>query len=330
MKQGLLLINLGTPDAPDTASIRRYLREFLSDERVIQCWAPLRYLLLYGFILPFRTKKTTQAYQTIWTTEGSPLLCNSQQFIQKLKRTLSEQYTITLAMRYGQPSIQNALYELKDCSDITVIPLYPQYASATTGSTLTAVFKLLSKQTILPSIKTLRDFHNHPDYIKAQAKQIQPYVSTHEFILFSYHGLPINQLLKGDCKTKCQHHCSPSSKSNAGCYRAQCFRTTELLAKQLSLKPEQFTISFQSRLGKTTWIKPYTDETLEALAKQGIKTLAIACPSFVADCLETLEEIGLRARDQWIKLGGDTLTLIPSLNDNDQWIQAFTTMLQQP
>jgi protoporphyrin/coproporphyrin ferrochelatase len=326
MKQGLLLINLGTPDQPDVAGVRRYLRQFLADPRVIDLPLPLRYILLYFFILPFRPKSTAKAYQEIWTPDGSPLLINSQQLVNKLQQRLDANWQVALGMRYGNPSISAALNALSNCEHITVLPLYPQYSSAATGSTLEEVLSLLAVRNNFPSLQVIRDFYKHPGFIAAQAELIKPFLMTHEYVLFSYHGIPERHIKKSGCEKVCQESCPPVTEINQACYRAQCFETTKELAKALNLPKEKYGLSFQSRLGKTPWIKPYTDMILPELAQQGIKRLAVACPSFVADCLETLEEIGIRAQQQWLKLGGEQLTLIPCVNDSPEFVNAVIDM----
>ena len=327
IQKGLLLINIGSPTAPDTSAVRRYLHAFLSDKRVIDLPAPLRYLLLYAFILPFRPRRSAHAYQAIWTSEGSPLIKHSQDLCEKLQKRLGTTYKVVLGMRYSQPSIADALAQLKDCAHITVLPLYPQYSSAATGSAIEKVLHELAPKTIFPSMTILRDFYQHPAFISAQAAKIKPYIAHHDYLLFSYHGLPENQLKKGGCKPLCATNCSPKSALNQGCYRAQCQQTTALLANELGLT--DYATSFQSRLGKTPWIKPYTDIILTELAARGIKRLAVACPSFVSDCLETLEEIGIRAKEQWINSGGEELTLIPCMNADDQWVDAIITIVDE-
>ncbi len=328
MKKGLLLINLGTPNHPDVRSVRRYLREFLADKRVITLPAPLRYLLLYGVILPFRAKQTAHAYQQIWTANGSPLLLNSLALQEKIQTLVNDEYIVSLGMRYGEPSIETALTQLSSCSEITVLPLYPQYSSAATGSSIEKVLTLIAEKNTLPSLRVIRDFHNHPDFISAVTATIKPYLPTHDYILFSYHGLPEQHLIQGGCELRCQSACPPTLNNETSCYRAQCFQTTRSIANQLELNTEQFSTSFQSRLGKTPWIKPYTDEVLSNLANRGVKRLAIVCPSFVADCLETIEEIGIRANEQWLKLGGEQLTLVPCLNDSDLWVTAILKIIR--
>lgn len=330
MKKGLLLINLGTPDNPTPSAVRRYLRAFLSDERVITLPAPLRYLLLYAFILPFRPRQASRAYQSIWTEAGSPLLYHSVHLADKLQKQLGASYEIALGMCYGNPDLSQAMAKLKYCEHLTILPLYPQYASSSTGAALTKAMKILSRQSILPALSIIRDFYRHPAFIDAQAAQIKPYLPNHEYVLFSYHGVPENHILQGPCQTICAHACSNESPLYSGCYRAQCLHTTKLLAKTLNLTEQTYTTSFQSRLGRTPWIQPYTDEVLPKLAAQGIKKLAVTCPAFVADCLETLEEIGIRAKKQWLQLGGEQFTLIPCLNDNALWVKGIQQIIDQP
>lgn len=327
IQNGLLLINIGSPSSPDTSAVRRYLHTFLSDKRVIDLPAPLRYLLLYAFILPFRPRRSAHAYQAIWTSEGSPLIQHSQALCKKLQARLGDGHNVVLGMRYSQPSIADALEQLKDCAHITVLPLYPQYSSAATGSAIEKVLHELAPKAIFPSISIIRDFYQNPAFISAQAAKIKPYIADHDYLLFSYHGLPEQQLQKGGCQPVCTANCPPISSINQGCYRAQCQQTTALLAKELNLT--DYGTSFQSRLGRTPWIKPYTDKVLTELATRGIKRLAVACPSFVSDCLETLEEIGIRAKEQWIEAGGEELTLIPCMNADDRWVDAVVSIIDQ-
>lgn len=330
MKKGLLLINLGTPSAPTTSAVRRYLRIFLSDSRVINLPAPLRYILLYGIILPTRPKQSAKAYQKIWNEKGSPLLVHSTALKDKVQSELGSSWQVELGMRYGEPSIDDALNRMAYCDEITILPLYPQYSSAATGSSIEYTLNKLKQKDVFPTLTIIRDFHNHDHFIKAQANLIKPYQDAHDFILFSYHGVPENQLLTGPCKNLCQTSCSKQSDKYAGCYRAQCHRTTKAITNLLNLSPDSFQTTFQSRLGRTKWIEPYTDEVLDSLYRQGVRKLAVTCPSFVADCLETLEEIGIRLKEQWLSIGGKDLTLIPSLNDDHLFVQAISSMVQNP
>lgn len=327
MKKGLLLINLGTPNSPTESSVKQFLAEFLVDKRVIDLPAYIRYPLVYGTILPFRPKQTAKAYQAIWTDEGSPLLVHSRHLAEKLKILLGDHWQVALGMRYGNPSLEDALADLKHCSELVVLPLYPQYSSAATGSSIEKVLTLLKTNDTLPSLTILRDFYQENAFIQAQAALIEPELASHDYLLFSYHGIPERHLKKTGCQQICTNKCPAINDQNQACYRAQCYATSFQLAKTLDLHEDNYGIAFQSRLGKTPWIKPYTDEILPQLIQKGIKRLAIACPSFVADCLETLEEIGIRAKEQWLNLGGEQLTLISCVNDNELWVQGLSDYL---
>lgn len=324
MRRGLLIINLGTPKSTKISAVRNYLRTFLTDKRVIDLPALLRYVLVYVFILPFRAKRSAQAYQAIWTAQGSPLLYHSQHLAQQVQKELEPNYEVALGMRYGEPSIAAALDALKSCDALTILPLYPQYSSAANGSSIEEAMRIISSWDIIPSLSIIRDFFQHPAYIKAQAQLINEYLPTAEHVLFSYHGIPERQISKNECKSVCREECPVLSKSNQKCYKAQCHQSSRLLANELQLATNQYSTAFQSRLGRTPWIKPYTDEILTTLADQGIKKLVIACPSFVADCLETLEEINIRAKQQWLALGGEQLLVVPSLNAQPLWVKAIT------
>lgn len=330
--KGILLINLGTPSNTSTAAVRRYLREFLVDPRVIDLPALIRYLLLYLFILPFRPRQSAKAYRKIWTKLGSPLLTHSQSLTTALAKQLGDEYRVVLGMRYGQPTITSALAEMKDCEQIIILPLFPQYSSAATGSAIAAALGSLQRQWNIPNIKIISDFHTHPMFIDASARLIKQQVdlSKIEKLIFSYHGLPERHVTKSGCAPSCDKStsCPALTAANHFCYRAQCYATTRAIASQLNLPEEQYAVAFQSRLGKTPWIKPYTDYYLEDLAQQGIKHIAIACPSFTADCLETLEEIGMQAREQWESLGGESFTLVSCLNSDRQWVAALAAFVR--
>lgn len=320
--KGILLINLGTPDDPSVASVRRYLKEFLSDPLVLTLPFLPRYLLLYLFILPFRPARSAKYYRAVWTKNGSPLLHYSQSFTEKLQAHLGNSYTVRLGMRYGKPSISDALKALQHCDSLTILPLFPQYASATTGSAIALTLNLLNSYPTFPKqIHIIREFYMHPAFIDAQSIQIEPFISSHDFLLFSYHGIPTKQnSCSHNIKQTCLENCPAITSTNANCYRAQCFATSTAIANKLGLTTGQYATAFQSRLGKLEWIKPYLEEYLEELYNCGVRRLAIACPSFVADCLETLEEIGMRTKTHWQSLGGEQLTLIPALNDAEHWI----------
>lgn len=328
MKHGLLLINLGTPQNTNHSSVRCYLQQFLMDKRVIDLPIWLRYVLVYGFILPFRTKRSAHAYQTIWTKQGSPLLVHSQELTKQIQKALGEECKVALGMRYGEPSIMSALNQLKDSESLTILPLYPQYSSAASGSAIAEALRIISAWDIIPSITVIRDFFQHPAYINAQTQKIKSHLQEHSHILFSYHGIPERQITKNSCQSICKDPCPHSTDNALGCYRSYCFQSSRLLAKELALPPTRYSTSFQSRIGKAPWIKPYTDEVLSSLVAQGIKKLIVVCPSFVADCLETLEEIGARAKKEWGALGGEELVVVPSLNSDPMWIKAIIEITQ--
>jgi ferrochelatase len=331
-KKGVLLINLGTPDNSRPLSVRRYLREFLNDPRVIDLPVFLRWPLVNLIVVPLRYKKTALAYQKIWYDTGSPLLVISQQLKTSLSNELGPDYHIELGMRYGQPSIQAAFDKLKNYSSLTVIPLFPQYSSAATGSAIEALLTVLLKQWNIPKLAIQRDFYQHPGFVAAYADIIKQHIGSKniELFLFSYHGLPERHIRKSQCQTPCDRasDCPAITDDNRFCYRAQCYATSHYIADQLGLNSEQYAVSFQSRLGRTPWIKPYTDLLLPELIKKGTKNLAIVCPSFVADCLETLEEINIRAHKQWFALGGTSFTFIPCINHSPLWIKALADMVR--
>lgn len=332
-KTGILLINLGTPDQPDTKSVRLYLREFLSDPRVIDLPAFPRWLLLNLIILPFRPKESSKAYQEIWTDEGSPLLINSQQLTKAVAAKVGDDYEVVLGMRYGSPSIPSAIEQLKHCQQIKVLPLFPQYSSAATGSAIEKVLNTVAKQWNTPSLSIINSFYDHPQFISAYAKIIQKTLADKkpDMLLFSYHGLPERHIKKSGCKAQCdlKEACPSMNDNNQYCYRAQCYQTSKLLAEKLNLTDNQYITTFQSRLGRLPWIQPYTDIELPKLAAHGIKNIAVACPSFTADCLETIEEIGMRAKEQWQGLGGENLTLIPCLNTDDDWVEGVVQLMTE-
>jgi len=284
-------------------------------------------LLVKGLIIPFRTKKSAEAYKAIWLKEGSPLLYHSQQLLDQLQKNLNDNCKVAIGMRYGKPSIAAALNELKDCNQLIILPLYPQYSSAATGSAIEKTLQIIAQKELIPAIKVIPQFYQHRAYIHAQSELIKSYLNPEHHLLFSYHGIPERQNHKSGCETLCIKDCT--LEYNKNCNRAQCYQTSHLLAQSLGLSTDQYSTSFQSRLGKTPWIKPYTDEILASLAAQGIKNLTVTCPSFVTDCLETLEEIGLRAKEQWMQLGGQQFVLIPSLNSHEIWIKALTEIAQQ-
>jgi protoporphyrin/coproporphyrin ferrochelatase len=323
MKTGVLLINTGSPDAPTPKAVGKYLKEFLSDPRVIDIPALWRWLLVW-LIVPRRSHTSAKAYAKIWTT-GSPLIAHSRAVEQKVAALLGSKYIVKIGMRYGQPSIAQALEELQTVKELIVLPLFPQYASAATGSAVEEVYKHLNQLWNIPPVKVLGAFYDNADFITAVSDNLRN-AAPYDFVLFSYHGLPERHVKKSEtlhCNR--QLPCPSIGPQNAFCYRAQCFATTQRIAKTLQLNHYQ--VAFQSRLGRTPWIKPYTDKVLPELYQQGFRRLAVVCPSFVADCLETLEEVGMRLQTQWLQLGGESLKLVPCVNDHPQWIQGIVSMV---
>lgn len=336
---GVLLVNLGTPDAPQTPEVRRYLREFLSDPRVIDINPVGRWLLLNLIILPTRPARSAEAYRAVWTKEGSPLLVHGRALAEGVQGALDahapNRFVVRLAMRYGNPSIPDVVGELlkMDLERLVVVPLFPQYSSAASGSALERVMNEVSAAWNVPPVDTFDAFYDAPAFIEGFRDVAAPVLAEFQpdHVLFSYHGLPERQVKKSDTTGR---HCLASADccntiaaANRYCYRAQCVATTNALARALNLSASQVSFSFQSRLGRTPWIKPYTDLVLPELAARGVKKLAVFSPAFVADCLETLEEIAIRAREQWRSLGGEDLRLVPSLNAHPTWVRGLSQMI---
>lgn len=324
---GLLLINVGTPQAPTQAAVRRYLREFLSDPRVIDIHPILRALLLHVVILPLRPRRSAAAYKKIWTEHGSPLLHHGLELARAVQEQLGAGWRVRLGMRYGEPSIHQALAELlPEIERLVVLPLYPQEASSSTGSAVEAVFAALSRLEVPPPVSVVERFFDAPGFLDAFVSHGAPVLARErpDHVLFSFHGLPERQIKKADASGRhCLTHpdcCAKLVAENRHCYRAQCFATARLLAERLGISEGDFSVCFQSRLGRTPWIAPYTDHVLPELIAQGKRRVVVFCPAFVADCLETLEEIGLRAREDFLRQGGTSLVLVPSLNTAPAWV----------
>ena len=337
---GVLLINLGTPTAPTVSAVRRYLLEFLSDPRVIDIFFFLRWILLVFFILPWRPRRVSRAYRQVWLGSGSPLAVHSESLRIKLAERLGSEYSVKLAMRYGQPSIERArrAFEREGLDQVLVLPLYPQYASSSTGTALERVYREFGRSWNVLPLKVIRDFYNDAGFIESFLEVGRPLVEAQQpdHVLFSFHGLPERHILKSD-PADCENKFCLSSASccdvimpkNTTCYRAQCFESARLIAKGLKLSPKSYSVSFQSRLGRTPWIQPFTDVVVVDLARSGVKKLVVFSPSFVADCLETVEEIGLRAHQAFTAAGGQELTLVPSLNGTPRWAQAVADLVEK-
>jgi len=317
-KTGILLVNLGTPDAPTAKAVRPYLKEFLSDPRVVEIPRAIWWLILNGIILNIRPKKSAAKYALIWMPEGSPLRVHTAKQTALLQGYLSQRtrapFVVDYAMSYGKPSIAGAMQKLKEqnCRRILVVPMYPQYAASSTATVFDLVFGAMQKMRSMPAIRTIRNFHDNPGYIKALAGNINDYWMKNgrpEKLVMSFHGVPQYTLDKGDF-----YHC-------------ECHKTGRLLAQELGLKQEQYTVSFQSRFGKTEWIKPYTTTTLVELGKQKTKRVDVVCPGFVADCLETLEEIAIEGKNDFRRAGGGEYHYIPCLNERNDWIHALADLV---
>ncbi len=309
---GILLTNLGTPDAPTPAAVRKYLHEFLSDPRVIEIPKIIWWPILHGIILRSRPKKSAKLYQKIWSEQGSPLLFNSQQIANNLQQHL--QIPVALGMSYGNPSMQSALEKLRaeHVKKILLLPLYPQYSATTTASTFDNVAKILKKWRHLPEIRTINHYADNNFYLDALCYSIQETWKQYgraQHLLFSFHSIPQHYVNKGDP------------------YYALCLTTAKSVANKLELKSHDWSLAFQSRLGPTPWLKPYTDKILMSLPQQGITDLQVICPGFAADCLETLEEIAIRGKEQFLSAGGKSFHYIPALNDNKEHIEVLAGLV---
>ena len=334
--KGVLLVNLGSPESPNTKDVRRYLDEFLMDGRVIDLPKWLRTVLVKGVILNTRPKKSAEAYKKIWWDKGSPLIVLSEQLMEKVQTKVS--VPIALAMRYGKPSIQSGLDILnkQGVSEVLIVPLYPQFAMATTETILVLVKKIKSEFFPHMEFTSLPSFYDHPDYIRVLGNSIQEALQgkNWEHLLFSYHGVPERHIRKSDitrshCKIdgKC---CFSKSPAHQYCYRHQCEITSLKVAEYLDLKEDTYSTTFQSRISILgSWLKPYTDKTIVSFAEKGIKELAIATPAFVSDCLETLEEIGMEATEDFEQNGGKNLHVIPCINDRNDWVKVLSRWIDE-
>jgi ferrochelatase len=325
--RAVLLVNLGSPDSTSVADVRRYLAEFLGDERVLDAPQPLRWLLLHGIILRTRPSKSAHAYASIWTPEGSPLILTSRSVQQKLAAALGPDVPVTLAMRYGRPSIATAIAQLA-ADGVELLLLIPQYPHYAMSSWETVVVKVRAEAARLAPrlcIEAVPPFFADADYIEALYMSARPYLAQpHDHLLFSYHGVPVRHLRKADSsKAHCTivpDCCNTDSPAKATCYKAQVMRTTRLLARRAGLDPARYSLAFQSRLGGEPWLQPYTDFELKRLAAEGRKRLLVITPAFVADCLETLEEIRVAGRKTFLQAGGESFDHIPCLNDQPAYI----------
>jgi len=331
--KGILLVNLGTPDSPKTSDVRKYLREFLSDPRVVDINPVGRYILVNAIIAPFRSPKSAATYRKVWTEKGSPLMVYGLELKVKLQEKLGPDYRVGLAMRYQSPSIESALLEMQaeGIDDIKVIPLFPQYASATGGSVNEKVMEVVGKWQTIPQIEFVKSFHRDEKMIESFAENGKKQgIENFDYFLFSFHGLPQRQLRKADIsRNHCQGGgdcCKTMVEANKNCYGAQCHDTAKAIAEKLGLPQDSYSVSFQSRLGNDPWIGPYTSKVLKELAEKGKKRILVFCPAFVADCLETIYEIGIEYEEEFREEGGEKLVLVESLNTHPIWVEALAEM----
>jgi ferrochelatase len=333
-KIGVLLVNLGTPDSPKVPDVRKYLREFLMDERVIDIPFLSRWLLVNLIIAPFRAPKSARIYRELWTENGSPLLHFGRHNEKQLQELLGNDFVVKLGMRYQRPSITQALEELSQypLRSLIVLPLFPQYASATTGSVHQKVMEIISRWTNIPEIRFVNTYFDHPLFIKAFVERAQKALKNkdYDYLLFSYHGLPERQIYKSSIDNYCNlgECCHAYTAKNLKCYRAQCFETSRTLARKMNIPDEKYQVVFQSRLGKDPWIQPYAEEVIRTLPSRGYKKVAVMVPSFVADCLETNIEVGEEFREVFKKAGGKEWIFIESLNDSDTWLECLYSLVK--
>ena len=327
----VVLVNVGTPDSPSVADVRLYLSQFLNDRRVIDLPWLLQKVLVNLIIVPFRAPKSARLYQQLWNENGSPLLYYSMQVAEKLQLRMGDNYKIYNAMRYGNPSLEKILKEIENQNykKIIILPLFPQYASATTGTVSEFILAKISRWNEIPELRLINHFHDHPAFIEAFAAQAAKYeVAKWDHVIFSFHGLPLRQIRKVHPEIDCTECLCKTQSIEEGkfCYQAACYETARLIASKIGLSTNHYSISFQSRLTKN-WMKPFTDETLIQKAKDGIKKILIFAPAFVADCLETKVEIGDEYKLLFQKHGGEELQLVESLNDHDCWIEGLDQII---
>ena len=331
-KTAILIFNVGTPESPSTAGVRKYLSEFLNDRRIIDLPRIFRKILVDFIIVPFRAPKSAKIYQKLWTEKGSPLLVHGLSLKEKLQQKAGDRYIVEFAGSYQHPNIKEITDQLitKGVSRIILFPLFPQYSGSTTGSGFEKFMKQLSSKYNIPAVSTILQYFNDASYLKAMASLIRKYnYEEYDHILLSYHGLPLKMVNKSHSGKSCdQFNCTKEiNGQNIFCYQASCYGTSRLLAKELNLDESRYSVSFQSRISRN-WLLPFTDETIVRLAEERKKKLLVICPSFTADCLETTIEVGHEYKDLFLKSGGSEFTLVESLNDNDIWVDAIWKMVR--
>jgi protoporphyrin/coproporphyrin ferrochelatase len=329
-KKAILLMNLGSPDSTSVKDLRKYLSEFLMDERVIDYPYLLRLLLVRGIIVPFRAPKSAEAYKSVWTKEGSPLLVLTRQLQEQLQQYVQE--PVEIAMRYGNPTpaaaFDKLMKQVPGLEEVIAIPLYPHYAMSSYETAVEYAREVWKKKNYPFKLTFIKPYFDEASYIEALANSIAPYLEQeYDHILFSYHGVPERHIRKGDITgthcLKVNQCCEAASPAHKQCYRHQCFTTTKLVTEKLNIAKEKFSFSFQSRLGREEWLKPYTASRLEEMPKEGIKKLLVVCQAFVSDCLETLEEIAEEGKETFLHAGGEAFTMIPCLNIHPDWVQTL-------
>jgi ferrochelatase len=331
-KKAVLLVNVGTPDAPNVKSVRRFLSEFLNDPLVIDIPWLLRKVLVNLIIVPFRAKKSTEAYKRLWTPEGSPLLVHLQNVKVALQKEFGNSYYIFAAMRYGNPSIASQIREIKKqgFKELIVLPLYPQYATSTTQSVIDRVSSIVERETLNIKLRFIDQFYQHKGFIEAFTQKIASYTpSNYDHIVFSYHGLPLRQVNKNHPKFNEDNcHCESFLPEHGHyCYKATCYETTRLLAAKLGIHSANYSVAFQSRLSKN-WLQPFLDEILLQLLNKGKTKILVVAPSFVADCLETIVEIDREYKQMFLNNGGEGLAMVESLNTSSEWIMSIKSLIQ--
>lgn len=330
----ILLINLGTPDSYKPKDVYKYLIEFLTDPRVIDIPWFFRQLLVRGYIVPSRYKQSSKSYEAIWTEEGSPLLVYGKNVKTALQKKMGDNFSVELAMRYQNPSIKEALENIfsTQVKHLIIFPLFPHYASATTGSVHQKVMENIKHFPVIPKLTFIDHFATHPSYISAICRIAQRYdLNEYDHFLFSFHGLPKRQIIKSKASKNCykdKECCQSYCRENSGCYSAQCHATARLIAQELSIAKERYSICFQSRLGKEPWLEPYAGPLISGLPKQGYKKVLVFCPSFVCDCLETIYEIGVEYQSEFKHAGGEKLDFVTGLNDDAGWIDALEEIVK--
>ncbi|MBE2204532.1 MAG: ferrochelatase [Chthoniobacterales bacterium] len=335
-KQGVLLVNLGSPDSTSVGDVRKYLREFLMDPRVLDSPWLIRWWVVHLAILPARSAQSAEAYEKIWTNEGSPLVVTSRNVQREMQRRFGENVVVELAMRYQNPSLASAIGRLRDegVTDLFVLPLFPHYAMSSFETAVVRAKEVASQRAPGMKLTNAEPYPADPDYIAALAASAADHLAAdYDHLLFSFHGLPERHLRKADPSgTHClatPNCCETASPAHATCYRAQCFATVRAFVEATGLPPQKYSVAFQSRLGRDPWLKPYTDLEITRLAETGVKKLLVICPAFVADCLETLEEIAMRGRDIFLEAGGREFDLIPCLNEHPRWLDALENLLRR-